>query len=533
VALMSNKTQSRNYSFIALIVAGLAVIAAILLGITRGLVGMQVFTVAKVDNLNRAILVSLGVIILGLAIYAFLEPDRVRRALTGRQARYGSNAFIMSLAFLGILIVSNVLAFQNPVNVADLTQDKTNTLSPQLLKAVKQLPAKVTATGFFAQSSKDDATKLLSNIKSNSNGNFDYKFVNPDQDPQAAIAAGITGDGKILLQMGEHKTIAASATEDEILKGLLRLLNPASSAIYFLTGHGERDIQQSGQSSMTRALSTLESKNYVVKPLNLLVDNKIPDDARVIVIAGPVKPISDDEVKLLKDFLGKGGALIVMEDPTPLTKLGEASDPLENMLAQDWGISFDNDVVIDLRSTEPTFSVSLIPYGSHPITQGMNNIVSVYPFSRSINFSNSKEGLTITPLVTTGPNSWGETDFASLTQGGQVALNDNEKVGPLTLAVAGENTATKGRMVVFGTSAFAVDQMFDTLGNGDMFVNSIDWTAEQENIVSITPKNTTTRSFNPPSQIHWILILLSSIFIIPGLIVLGGVSTWLARRRQG
>jgi ABC-type uncharacterized transport system involved in gliding motility auxiliary subunit len=163
----------------------------------------------------------------------------------------------------------------------------------------------------------------------------------------------------------------------------------------------------------------------------------------------------------------------------------------------------------------------------------MNNIVSVYPFSRSINFSNSKEGLTITPLVTTGPNSWGETDFASLTQGGQVALNDNEKVGPLTLAVAGENTATKGRMVVFGTSAFAVDQMFDTLGNGDMFVNSIDWTAEQENIVSITPKNTTTRSFNPPSQIHWILILLSSIFIIPGLIVLGGVSTWLARRRQG
>ncbi len=116
---MNNKTQSRNYSFIALIVAGIAVIAAILLGITRGLVAMQVFTVAKVDNLNRAILVSIGVIILGLAIYAFVEPDRVRRALTGRQARYGSNALIMSLAFVGILIVANVLAFQNPVNVAD------------------------------------------------------------------------------------------------------------------------------------------------------------------------------------------------------------------------------------------------------------------------------------------------------------------------------------------------------------------------------------------------------------------------------
>src|SRR5689334_188609 len=320
----AKKIQSRNYSFVALIVAGIAVLAAILLGITRGLVAMQVFTVAKVENLNRAILVSIGVIILGLAIYAFVEPDRVRRAFTGRQARYGSNALIMVLAFLGILIVANVLAFQNPVNVADLTQDKSNTLSPELSSAVKQLPSKVVATGFFAQSSTAEAAKLLGNIKANSNGNFDYKFINPDQDPQAAIAAGITGDGKILLQMGQHKTIAASATEDEILKGLLRLLNPQSSEIYFLTGHGERDTQQSDQqqTSMTRALSTLESKNYTVKPLNLLVENKVPENARVIVIAGPSKPVSDNEVKLLKAFLDKGGSLIVMEDPTPLTQFG-------------------------------------------------------------------------------------------------------------------------------------------------------------------------------------------------------------------
>jgi len=262
----AKKIQSRNYSFVALIVAGIAVLAAILLGITRGLVAMQVFTVAKVENLNRAILVSIGVIILGLAIYAFVEPDRVRRAFTGRQARYGSNALIMVLAFLGILIVANVLAFQNPVNVADLTQDKSNTLSPELSKAVKQLPAKVVATGFFAQSSTAEAAKLLGNIKANSNGNFDYKFINPDQDPQAAIAAGITGDGKILLQMGQHKTIAASATEDEILKGLLRLLNPQSSEIYFLTGHGERDITISTHSSPHKGASTPPSRSHERPP---------------------------------------------------------------------------------------------------------------------------------------------------------------------------------------------------------------------------------------------------------------------------
>src|SRR5690606_31490641 len=119
----------------------------------------------------------------------------------------------------------------------------------------------------------------------NSNGKFDYQFVNPDRDPQAAINAGITGDGKILLQMGDRQEIVAFASDNEILKGLLRLLNPGSDAVYFLIGHGEREVDQASDASMTRAKSTLESKNYTVQTLNLLAENEIPEDASVIVIA--------------------------------------------------------------------------------------------------------------------------------------------------------------------------------------------------------------------------------------------------------
>jgi ABC-type uncharacterized transport system involved in gliding motility auxiliary subunit len=163
----------------------------------------------------------------------------------------------------------------------------------------------------------------------------------------------------------------------------------------------------------------------------------------------------------------------------------------------------------------------------------MNNLVAFFPFTRSLDASSAPQNVTLSEIVKTNERSWGETDFASLTQGGQVTLNNNEKQGPLTLAVAGENSVSKGRVVVFGTSAFVVDQMFDAYGNGDMFVNSVDWTAENETIANLTPKNTVQRTFNVPSQIHWILILLSSVFVIPGLILLGGISTWLARRRQG
>jgi len=536
---MTDKTnttaRSRNLSVIALIFAVLACIATFILGIMRGLFSMQLFSGLEVQDINRYLLISAALIILGLATYAILEPDRVRRFFTGRQARYGSNALITTIAFLGILIVGNLIAFQNPQTLLDLTEDKSNTLSPELTRALDTLPEKVTATGFFTQASSPETTEqLLTNIKANSNGKFDYQFIDPDRDPQAARAAGITGDGKILLQMGDRKEIVAFASEEEILKGMLRLLNPGSDIVYFLTGHGEHDIEQGGESSMARAKSTLESKNYTVKSLNLLAENEIPEDASLIVIAGPLQPVSANEVNLLKDYLTNGGSLIVMEDPTALTEFGDADDPLADMLAQDWGITFNNDIVIDLNSPQPTTAAAFYYDSSHPITVNMNNLVSYYPFTRSLTMAESAAEVTLTPLVQTNERSWGETDFKSLTQGGsEIGMDPTEVQGPLTLAIAAENSTTGGRVAAFGTSNFAVDQMFDTYGSGDMLVNSVDWGAEQEDLTSITPKTHTERTFNAPGQFQWIAILLGSVFVIPGLVVLAGVSTWLSRRRKG
>ena len=530
----NSTARNRSASIIALAFALLACIATFFLAITRGLVSMQVFSGLTAEEVNRYLLVSAGLIVLGLAAYAVMEPDRVRRFFTGRQARYGSNALVMTIAFLGILIVGNVLAYQNPVPIADLTEDKVNTLSPELAAALDTLPEQVTATAFFSRGSNTESTdQLLSNIKANSNGKFDYQFINPDRDPQAAMNAGITGDGKILLQMGDRREIVAFASETEILKGMLRLLNPGNNVVYFLTGHGERDIEQPGDAAMTRAKSTLESKNYTIKTLNLLAENQIPEDATLIVIAGPLQPVSEDEVSLLKEYLDGGGSLIVMEDPTALTEFGDASDPLADMLAQDWGITFNNDIVIDLNSPQPTTAAAFYYDAAHPVTVNMNNLVSYYPFTRSLTMAEAMEGVTLTPLVQTNERSWGETDFTSLTQGGtEIGMDPNEVQGPLTLAVAAESM-NGGRVVAFGTSNLAVDQIFDAYGSGDMFVNSVDWAAEQESLANITPKTPTERTFKIPGQFQWIMILLSSVFIIPGLVVLAGVSTWLARRRKG
>ncbi len=531
------KQPNKNpYLVIPLYVSLVALAAAVLLALVRGAMALELYTPDNPDTINLSLSISAGLAVLGLAVYAILSPDSVRNFLSGRQARYGSNALVMILAFAGIIFVANYLVFDNPVKPWDLSEDKENTLAPETIGVLQSLPAKMTATGYYSQTPRDSAQKLLDNMKSNSKGNFDYRFVDPVANPLQAKSDGVTGDGKILLEMSGRKEIADYADESEMLRAMNRILNPEARTVYFLTGHGEKDIEGYGQSGMSRARETLENKNYTVKTLNLLAENRVPEDARAVIIAGPMKPLDASEVGVLNKYTQQGGALVVLADPLPFTDFGDQSDPLAESLARVWGIRLRNDFVVDTASTVIQNAIGANYNSSHPVTRAMT-LVTIFPLARSLEVATQAEGATLTSLVTTSPNAqaWGETDFSPLEgAGGNVQLDPEiDTPGPLTLAAAGENLTNNGRVVVFGNSAFAADEGFDAYGNGDLFVNAVDWAAGVDAPVDITIRETTQRTFNSPGQLQWLAILLGSVCILPGLVIAAGVIAWMARRRRG
>lgn len=539
MAPKNKKNPNAQYAFAGLIIALVACIASGLLGAAKGLVAAQMFTLetAVSDNLTLWLQISLAFILLGLALYAILAPDSVRRFLSGRQARYGSNSLVLSLAFLGILIAANYLVYNNPGKPWDLTEDKSNTLADETLQALATLPENVNATAFYSSNlDSSSAEELLQKFKVNSDGKFDYKFIDPNRDPIAARAAGITGDGKILLAMGDQKEIASSASETELTRTLIRLINPSERVVYFLQGHGEAALESSGgdQTAYGIAKQTLESKNYTVNSLNLLSTNSIPEDALAIIIVGPQKPVSSNEVRLLKKYVDAGGSLVVLEDPTILTEFGDSEDSLASYLQDDWGITLNNDVIIDLTSQQPLNAISTYG-GEHAITENLSeNYVVIMPQARSVSAAvAAPNGVTLTPLISTSENSWGETQLAP--EEGQQSQYDEgvDLGGPLTLAIAGENPLSTGRVVVMGNSLFASDDFFDAYGNGNFFINSVDWAAEQENLINITPRQSTPRTFMAPSQLSFLIIVILSVLVIPGVIVFMGVSSWIARRKRG
>ena len=535
------KNPNAQYAVIGLVVALIACIATGLIGSANLLSGIGMFPLSDEiqDGVNLALQISIGLLIISLAVSAILNPDSVRRFLSGRQARYGSNSLILTVAFVGILVAGNYIVFNNTDLLGspyDFTEDKSNTLAPETLQILAELKEPVVATAFYSSNSDPSgADDLLQKFKNNSDGNFTFSFVNPDLDPVAAREAGVTGDGKILLQSGENKEIADFVSETELSQALLRLISPGSRTVYFLQGHGEISLEPGNELAYSVVQSTLEAKNYTVNTLNLLNTREIPEDALAIIVAGPQKPVSQEEVTLLKDYVDNGGSLVVLEDPRYFTQFGDAADPMADYLSKEWGIVYNDDVVIDtVNQQNPFAAISSLYNPSHPITQNLTeNLFVIMPQARSLTISGEKENITQTWLISTTESSWGETAELSDTEAPAFDA-ETDVQGPLYLAIAGENAVTTGRVVVFGNSLFAIDGNFDVYGNGNFFINSVDWAAEQEDLLNLTTRPRTERIFMPPVETwRFLLLVLVIVIVIPGMVVFFGISTWLSRRKRG
>src|SRR5262249_61716334 len=177
-----------------------------------------------------------------------------------------------------------------------------------------------------------------------------------------------------------------------------------------------------------------EQENYEVKTLLLPAAEQVPDDASVLVLAGPERPLTDHEVQIIDAYLKRGGHLVGLGGPR------QGDEKLPKMLAN-WGVKLGNDIVIDreVRLFEgPRLGIVPITktYGTHPITQNFRDY-TVYPQTRTVDpDATGKKGLEATALVKTSTSSWAETNGAEEFPKGIANLARQAKKGPLSVPVS-------------------------------------------------------------------------------------------------
>jgi ABC-type uncharacterized transport system involved in gliding motility auxiliary subunit len=164
----------------------------------------------------------------------------------------------------------------------------------------------------------------------------------------------------------------------------------------------------------------------------------------------------------------------------------------------------------------------------------MNTMGTGFQSARSVSANDSAgSDYTKTEIINTVDQSWGESDMASV-QNSTVKYDQGvDLAGPVPLAVVATGNTSNSRLVVFGDSDFATNAYYGFYGNGEMIINSIDWAAKEENLISLTSKTSVQRTLAQPKSYTKGLILLVSLIILPGIILVGGVVMWVARRRRG
>jgi ABC-type uncharacterized transport system involved in gliding motility auxiliary subunit len=354
--------------------------------------------------------------------------------------------------------------------------------------------------------------------------------VDPDRDPALARALGVEAYGTTVLEAkGRTEKVQDADQEEKLTNALVKVMREGKRVVYAVQGHGEADLASSDRPGFSEAKGALEKANYEVKPLALARQGKVPDDAAVLIVAGPRTDFFGPEIDALDGYLGRGGKLLVMINPP----FPERSQPeaLRKLLGG-WGLTLADDLVIELNPLGQAFGIGpQVPivqqYEPHPITRELAGVMTLFPLTRSIGTAKTPPaGVAVQPLARTTPDSWGETDRQALEQG-QAKQDPQDLKGPLTLAAVA--TRDKARVVLYGTASLASNQFLNVQGNRDFFLNTVAWLAEEEDQISIRPRDTKQTPVFLTSQqaqaVFWLPVV-----ILPGLALAGGIVAAVRRR---
>ncbi len=506
-----------------------------------------------------------------LAAHAAGQWRQIADFARRRQTRYGAVATSGIVLALGIVVAVNYILSRQNVRW-DLTAGGQYSLSDQTRSVLESLEAPISVLVFDRDQEFPRYRDRL--------GEYEYvspqvtvEYVDIDRNPVRARQYDVQSYGTIVFEHEGRIERVVSSSEQELTNALIKAVEGEERTVYFVQGHGERDPASSDREGYSSLVEALERDNLAVETVVLAQTGAVPDDATVLVVAGPETDLLPAEADLLRGWLNEGGKLLLLLDPPETSD--EPGAPNLVALAADWGMEIGTDVVVDasgvgqLLGTDASVPVAA-SYPPHAITDRFN-LLTAFPLARSVRpVAGGVEGRIAEAFVETSPRSWAEQDLSELA-GGEVALDeaDGDVPGPVPIAAAvsmviddaaaGDDGAEPGdgeddraaeadgeegpevepetgatveaRLAVFGDSDFASNGAVGIQGNSDLALNALNWLAEQDSLIAIRPREPEDRRItltaDQQARINWLTLLM-----IPGAILGAGVYTWWSRRQQ-
>jgi ABC-type uncharacterized transport system involved in gliding motility auxiliary subunit len=500
---------------------------------------------------------------LAISVWVVLDGKRLKTMFTRKGSRHRMSQGLSVLLAVLLAIGAGYLSRRDRFNKSiDVTKEGINTLSPESVKLVDQLkerkePVKVLA--FFQDEMKKNQFRKAISLYELKGGSFEVEYIDPQTDPTRAMAENITTVDTVIFKYGKQEARLTSFTEEKMSNALVRVMKEKDKTIYFTKGHGEPELNNQEALGYSAAKQELESERFVVKELNLLETTSIPDDADLLVIAGPKYDLQPSELAVLEQYLQSARPLMVLVDA--LTQV-----PNLNKLVESVGFRFNDDLLI-IRPGDERAKVlgqnnaivtdfdSFSPVTADFVKRG--GVALMTPNTRSIEIVNENK-LQLRPvglakssqIIVKVSGVKTQADLKELTEdrivdgsfdvfgaasgkvgGDKVATNEANKDAQADVKADSQGSAAKELRVFVGGSA----QLASNLGaqrqeNVDLFLNAINYLTQDEDFISIRAKDGDRSSLDLTSASSQFLLLFLA-YVYPTSFLGAGVFYWMRRRR--
>jgi len=486
------------------------------------------------------------------ALHIGLNIDHLRRGFRRKAFLYSSNLVFVVVLVLAILVLANIVLGRFHVRF-DLTEDKVHSLSPQTVQLLKGLKSEVEIRCYFQEKS-DTRFRMEKILKlyADAAPRLSYEFIDPDKNPRRAQADQVSGFNTSVFVSGDKTDRISSTKEEDITNAIIKVTRSGRKVVYFLTGHGEKSFEDREDRGASWARDNLEKLAYGVEKLEYALPGRIPPDCALLVVAGPEVDLSADEWSALSAFVRGGGRALLLLDP--------GRTPAFAARLAEFGVRIEDDFIYDELAAyvvgDERWPLTAA-FESHPVTEGLR-YAGFFPNARSVGATETApEGVTVSVLARSnkGPTSLMPGAWSERTAGQEPPRLDPETdaAGPVPMAVAvtvqtgggaeggeppdappGQGPGPEGRLVVFGDSDFASNRFYyfnNNPANGLLFLNAVNWLAEETDLISIEPKTSSQHVLRLTPERKRILSLVTRI-LLPLLVLAGGLSVWLRRRSR-
>ena len=452
---------------------------------------------------------------------------------------------IQKIIFLSLFICSiGMLAWitNHYTYQFDLTANKRHSLSSSSIDLLNVLDKDITVHAYTTDDVTKKAIKEIISRYQRIKSDFNLRLLNPDIDIAEAQQDGIVMNKPFafVIYYNNRMEHINSLSEQAISNALLRLNRRDNQQVVFLSGHGERNINGKNNRAYTTLNQQLTEMGFNLQTVNLL-ENPLPDNTKLLVIAAPEKNYLAGEIKQLEKFINNGGNLLWLADPGELQGLDKLATSLGLQL-QD-GVIVDNNP--DLRQTlniqHPAF-IPVTEYFPHIITNTMR-YNTLFPMARGISpltNENTVNNWQAEALFSSYGKSWSET--GGLTDEVEFDSSAGDVAGPITIAVALHRTnlntdepdATQiqsQRVVVVGDSDFLSDSYIGAGANLNLGLNIFNWLIGDDDFISIEvePSPDTKLELN---DTQLVIIGFGFFLVLPLLLLITGFTIWYKRKNQ-